>query len=174
MRNGGSSMFGVVGGWTAGGFFVNSSALGVLAVSAPTGIAVLAAAPFLVGFLPTMRIAGQIDTQYENNKMKLFSAQFLLASSYVVLSYVLHLVIMSAFIASLNPFTLPLMIAAGASASIILGLYLLTRPTPGRIKYSMDDEGMMTPVDTPDGDNYDSDDDKSPVRLASRSYLTSN
>lgn len=92
------------------------------------GIQLLSFSPFVLGLIPTIKIAQQINAKYENSPLKLMTAHFLLFSSYAVLSEIIRLSILAAFVSSLNPFTLPIMIAAGVTASIILGLYFLTKP----------------------------------------------
>lgn len=92
------------------------------------GIQLLAFSPFILGLIPTLKIAKQINAKYEDSPLQLVTAHFLLFSSYVILTDIIHLSIMAAFVSSLNPITLPIMIAAGVTASLMIGLYFLTKP----------------------------------------------
>jgi hypothetical protein len=97
--------------------------------SASTPVILLGFVPHLLALYPFFKIAEQIDNQYKSAPVK-WSAYFLLSASSILLVEILRLTITAVFISSLTPFTLPIMITAGASSLLILALYLLTKPAP--------------------------------------------
>lgn len=97
--------------------------------SASGGVLLLSTLPFVVGLVPFYRIAKQINHKYEDNPCKLMSSYFLLTASSITLAAMLHIAIVGAFVSTINPFTLPILIATGVSACVMLGLYLCSRET---------------------------------------------
>ncbi|MBA2650025.1 MAG: hypothetical protein H0U75_10625 [Legionella sp.] len=107
---------------------------------ASAGLATLSLLPYALAVLPMWKIGRQINATYAPTESsgKALCSYFLLTASSLILAEVTRTAIMAAFIATLNPFTLPVMIAAGASAAVLLGLYLLTKPGPSMVDSAKD------------------------------------
>ncbi len=133
MRNQQYVAAGAVGGMLTGittyGLLIAGATSTALA-AASGGVSLLASLPFLLGVLPYYHIAKQLNRKYEDSPVELMSYHFLLVASSWTLCSTLCIAISAAFISAINPFTLPILIAAGMSATILLGLYLLSRETP--------------------------------------------
>ncbi len=121
---------GIFGGLTTGFIvapYLKASA-GVIAGSAGAGVVLLTLVPGFMSLVPLYYLGKQIRGSYTDNPFKLMSSYFLLMTSFAILNTAISTAIFAAFLSTVNPFTLPILIAAGASACVVLGLYLLTRP----------------------------------------------
>jgi len=114
------------------GFSVTLGTTGVATASVATAAPVILGAMLgtMILALPTWSTQRNIETTFklDTKPMANRCCHFLLTAASTTLSVLVGLAILSAFMSIIaNPFTLPALVAGGISASIMLGIYLMTK-----------------------------------------------
>ncbi len=119
-----------IGGMEAG-FQIGESLIGLVDPATPGNVLLCGLAGSLLTFVSAVIVSVRLLNKYVNDPLKAIGSQLLLGVSTGILCKFVNALILSAFVSTAaNPFTLPFMIAVGASALCFMALYWISRPKP--------------------------------------------